>query len=76
MESGRIQVRFVVDGVPLREGSAHVSATLTSKARSKLEHIEGTAVLKPGNSTRDIRVQWKPSGKLLWSSSPSTGTAS
>ena len=73
VESGRLQVRFVVDGVPLREGSAHVSATLTSKARSKFEHVEGTAVLRPGNATRDVRVQWKPSGKLVWSSSPSTG---
>lgn len=71
VESGRIQVRFLVDGIPIRDGAAHVSATLTNKARVKLESIVGHALLQPGNATRDIRVQWKASGQLLWASSPS-----
>ena len=71
VESGRLQVRFLVDGTPIRDGSAHVSATLTNKARVKLESIVGHALLQPGNATRDIRVQWKASGQLLWASSPS-----
>ena len=70
--TGSLQLRFVVDGVPLRAGSTHVAATVHSDARVTADTAVGHAVYDVGDDRpRTATVQWKSRGDVAWRSDPS-----
>ncbi|KAH8094066.1 hypothetical protein JL720_4055 [Aureococcus anophagefferens] len=69
---GSLQVRFVVDGAPLRAGATLLDANLHSEARVKAEAALGRAVVTLNDDrAKVVKVQWKAAGAATWRSDPS-----
>ncbi|KAH8066382.1 hypothetical protein JL722_820 [Aureococcus anophagefferens] len=69
---GSLQVRFVVDGAPLRAGATLLDANLHGEARVKAEAALGRAVVTLNDDrAKVVKVQWKAAGAAAWRSDPS-----
>lgn len=66
-----LQLRLVVNGIPYRQSSSHVSPGLALGYSQEL--LSGHAVISLGSGSHDVQLQWKKVGTQVtsWSSRPS-----